>query len=147
MMKWHAMKKFAAIALFGIVSVAFSASSASASWLDGFCCTKKCKITLNCRQYNAFSPFCCEPAHGCCPMQGCMPFAGCNGGACPADACQGAPVIMGETVTPPAAAPAVQSAPPAAAWRSWAPGMMNPSGVPSYYPVLTGNVPGNGIGR
>lgn len=52
------------------------AAGPAAAW-PWDCCCKKCMLTVHCRQYNAFSPFCCDM--GCvsgCPggPQGCFPY-------------------------------------------------------------------------
>jgi hypothetical protein len=75
------MKKFSTVAFLGIAGLGLHAGQASALWpfsnhAPG---CDKCGMTLHCRQYNAFSPFCCDTAcysggHAC--LQGCAPFAG-----------------------------------------------------------------------
>ncbi len=65
------MKKLIAIGLFSIVGLGLTQGTASAWWEKLSCC-HKCCLTLTCRQYNAFSPFCCDGACGFMPIsQGC----------------------------------------------------------------------------
>jgi hypothetical protein len=105
------MRKLIAIGLFSIVGLGFTQGKASAWWEKLSCC-HKCCLTLQCRQYNAFSPFCCDGACGFMPIaQG--PGCGYGNGSCYAGdgACLGelpatnAPA--GKTVTniPPSYAP------------------------------------------
>jgi hypothetical protein len=61
------MKKLIAIALFSILGLGLTQGKASA-WWEHLCCHHKCCLTLTCRQYNAFSPFCCDGACGFMPL-------------------------------------------------------------------------------
>ena len=71
------MRKLIAIGLFSIMGLGFTQGKASA-WWEKLCCCHKCCLTLTCRQYNAFSPFCCDGACGFMPIaQG--PGCGTNG--------------------------------------------------------------------
>jgi hypothetical protein len=170
------MKRFFAIALLGLAALGLGSGRASAWWWS-HCCGHKCGITLTATQYNAFSPYCLDSLHGCLPLAGlAAQVAGpeCGGAACsmqggyclgelPApgtitghasagDAVAGpalsAPVANGPQVVPPttAQAPLPQGA-PAQAWPTWGPGMVNPSGVPGYFPANMGNRPLYGQGR
>lgn len=72
------MKKLSAVALLGLAVSGLSTQKASALWPfsnHAPCCTT---MSIHCRQYNAFSPFCCDSA--CYAGQGgpvgCLPFAG-----------------------------------------------------------------------
>jgi len=72
------MRKLIAIALFSILGMGLTQGKASA-WWEHLCCKHKCCLTLTCRQYNAFSPFCCDGACGFMPLaQG----PSCGNGGC-----------------------------------------------------------------
>jgi hypothetical protein len=138
------MNRFLTFAVLGATALALTASQASAGWLHNWCYKKRCCKTISCQQYNAFSPYCCDVGGGY-PL----PY-GCAGGSCsgyanyagemPATVEGGAyaassmplPAGAGHAVAPGTALPQSQT---------WMPNMMNPSGVPSYYPGYAGGVP------
>src|SRR5688572_2186076 len=56
----RAMKKLLSIAILSVSAVMLSTQEASAWW--PFNCCAPCYMKVQCRQYNAFSPFCCDTA-------------------------------------------------------------------------------------
>jgi hypothetical protein len=87
------MNKLLATTLLSALTLALWASQASAGYLRGTGCCRKCCQPCCCCQYNAFSPFCCDcvscgkgcrkccyPAASCCPPPCCPP-------ACCTDPC------------------------------------------------------------
>jgi hypothetical protein len=153
------MRKLLAISLVGFATVGAGAPRTAAWFGDHKCCANIC-----CRQYNAFSPFCCDGAVGG-PMPGygyggspACSFPGGEGnlGELPAPGMIGGPVTAAP-ITPPAnGAPTARSpimAPgyiqgwqPGGTARpgpAWGTGMTNPGGVPGSYP---GYAPANGTG-
>src|SRR5438132_14364389 len=159
------MKRMIPVSLVGLVLLGSGGPRASAWWpWDSLFSNHQC-----CKQYNAFSPFCCEGPGGCCPM----PCSGAGGSpACLFPDGQGflgelpAPgVIAGPAVTAPATPPAsvgsprnsgptvprnnVQAIQPGMGPRpgpAWGGGMMNPPGVPGYYPGFMNYGPASGMG-
>jgi hypothetical protein len=60
------MKKLCTVAFLGLFGLGLTAQSASAWWWTNWCCEKH-GPKIHCRQYNAFSPYCCGPLpHGYC---------------------------------------------------------------------------------
>jgi hypothetical protein len=53
------MKRFLAIALVGSVIGGPAALPVCAAWPWDCFCRHKCHVNLECKQYNAFSPYCC----------------------------------------------------------------------------------------
>ncbi len=164
------MRKLIAIWAFGFATLGVGAQKASA-WplLDHLFGRQRCCANSSCRQYNAFSPFCCDGAGGYGPLPG-YPYGASQASSFPSgQAYLGelpAPGAIGGQVLNAPAAPPVNGVPtlsspqgtssdstragqpgvPARPWPAWGPGMMNPAGVPSYYPGLTGYPPANGTG-
>lgn len=110
-----AMKKLLALGLLSVAALGLATAPASAWWpcfpLCGSKCCSKCCVPVCCRQYNAFSPPCCDT---CCPIN----FGG-GGGCCPSnqtccvgggDAC-----CLGQLPAPGALAMPAMAAPAAAA--------------------------------
>lgn len=146
-----------AVSLLGWVALGSGASNASAWWpWDALFSHHDCDGHICCRQYNAFSPFCCEGAVGyydggspACLYQGDQAYLG----ELPAPG-----VITGPTRNTPAtpgnsAPPMVgnnaQAIPPGIGPRPgpvWGPGMMNPTGIPGYYPGFLNYGPASGVG-
>ena len=54
------MKKLFPVAVLGLVGLGLATETASAGWWGNWCCNRH-SPKLCCRQYNAFSPYCCEP--------------------------------------------------------------------------------------
>jgi hypothetical protein len=77
------MKRLFAITFLSLATFGVPSQRASA-WWPFHCSCHSCKMTIHCKQYNAFSPFCCDTAcfAGCAGgPNGCMPFnGGYNGG-------------------------------------------------------------------
>jgi len=161
------MKKLLAIALVG-VSVLGLASGRAFAWPLRHCwccCNKGCHV--NCSQYNAFSPWCCDypcpgPNYGNGNCGYYPPLAahyGDNGYASqlPAGASGGAAAANTGPATNPGSNPmpagpaqpnAIQGAPPGYNQTLFYPtGMARPYGVPSYYPNGMGYAPGYGVAR
>jgi hypothetical protein len=176
------MRKLFAISLVSVSVLGLTAGQAAAWW---FPLCKPCCKTIHCKQYNAFSPFCCDDLQGCAVApdainayvgaghpqanfiageagyMGELPVTvnnGVPGGgtivtapspAAPAPSLGNATPPPGfARVLPPNAAPqnvpgAPINAQAAPGWRPWGPGMVNPSGVPSYYPNYQGYGPYN----
>jgi hypothetical protein len=159
------MKKLFTLTLLGLAGLALTAGQASAGWL--FHCGCKCYVNLRCKQYNAFSPYCCEfvPACSSAPVYVPNPAwsGGCPGGACYAGgpsypgAVAVAPSLPGSpTAAPAPTAPATNgymaaSQPmhtlPPQAWQNWNPNWMNPTSMPSNYPGYAPSMPINNMGR
>jgi hypothetical protein len=162
------MRRVITGALLGFAVLGWHASNASAWPLESLfrnhgCCAKIC-----CKQYNAFSPFCCEGVAGSGGMPGygddsagyCLagdqgyvgdlPAPGANGTPVP-NAPAGAPTngkpATGASTAAPRGAvqlPLAGAAPqPLPAWGS---GFVNPPSAPGYYPGFTGYGPVNGNG-
>jgi hypothetical protein len=164
------MRKLIAVSVVSFVLLGADVGTASAWWpFDGLfghgCCAQVC-----CRQYNAFSPYCCEGAAGCYPMPG----SGCDGspgytcsgdqgylGELPTLGTTGDPTPSGQAIPPATTQPApsssaptprentqaVRPAIPPQTFPAWGGAMMNPGNVPgsySGYPVY-GPLNGNGV--
>jgi hypothetical protein len=158
------MKTMSAVFLVGFVTLGSGAQKASAWWpwdaiFHNDCCPRIC-----CKQYNAFSPFCCE---------GFNPVPGYGYGGSPACAFSDGQGYLGELPAPgtvagpatntPATPPAnVGTAPnssatapgnaqvsqpgvPVRTWPAWGPGMMNPAGVPGFQPGFMNHGPASAI--
>jgi hypothetical protein len=169
------MNRFLSLAILGLASLGFSTRPASAWWFHDCCCDHCCQVKLCCRQYNAFSPFCCDMGTGCFPFNqangscgmdcgSATCFPGSNGclGSLPATSetpgqatvtgptapSTGTPTYTGPIMPPNSNTPAMPM--PSSAvqgWPTFAPGMMYQGGAPSYYPGFTGFVPANPLGR
>jgi len=158
------MKKLIAIALFSIIGIGISQGQASA-WWEHLCCKHKCCLTICCRQYNAFSPFCCDGACGYMPFNPACGQGGCGvgcsypaGSCCPGELPAateagktavnnvpgfGAPQQVAPAPLPSAGAPAN----PAQGFGAYGAGSAYPSGVPAYNSGFTGYMPWNNGGR
>jgi hypothetical protein len=162
------MKKLFAIATLSIAAVVLSTGHASA-WWEHFCGKCHYKIKVTCKQYNAFSPFCCDGV----PMGACSGNGGCPaaysfggeagyGGGYVNELPAAADLAGGGHVIYPNAPGGIMQGPatgfPGAGFRippgvaaqnapTWGQPMPNPTGVPSYYPGPMGYAPSNGLGR
>jgi hypothetical protein len=166
------MRKLIAISFVSFVTLGVNVPSASAWWLWDGLCGHGCCAPICCRQYNAFSPFCCEGAYYPMPGYGqdgsaACSFSGDQGylGELPAAGAMGDAVPNGQAVPPannqptnnqPApgsSAPAPRDNPqtlrpamPPQAFPTWGTGMMNPGNVPGTYPGFPSYGPVNGNG-
>jgi hypothetical protein len=163
------MRKLIAVSLVSFAILGADVRTASA-WclLDALgghgCCAHIC-----CRQYNAFSPFCCEGAAGYCPMPGygyggspgCS-FSGDQGylGELPTLGTTAEPAVNGQALPPANTQPAPNSsvptprentqalrpAIPPQTFPAWGGGMTNPGNVSGPYLSYPGYGPVNGNG-
>jgi hypothetical protein len=176
------MRKVLAISLVSVSVLGLTAGQAAAWWFPLF---KPCCKTVHCKQYNAFSPFCCDDLQGCAVWPhavnayagagyphanfiageggylGELPAVGNSGvqgdgtivtpppTSAPAPSTgKGTPPAGSAHVLPPGTTPQTVPAVPiygrtAPTWPAWGPGMVNPSGVPSFYPNSQGFGPNN----
>jgi hypothetical protein len=152
MKKQHAMKKILVIAILGLAGLGWSAQEASAGpLLNCLCCCKKCRVKLYAKQYNAFSPYCLDSLSGCLPLGGFNGGGPGFGGCGPACFSGNGGYAMGEL---PAQSPEgfagqmmMGDGQMGQNWQAWGPGMVNPNGMPTYYPTSTGAAPFPGAGR
>jgi hypothetical protein len=144
------MRKPFVLALLGLAGLGLATDRAAAwCWCCHHCCVK-----IHCKQYNAFSPFCCDGACGyvplqqfpTCPPAGSCYFPGGNGclGELPASAqiigdypahastAPAAPTAAGPVTVPPVSTPPMMTGPVGQPWQAWGPGMMNPAPAPAY---------------
>jgi hypothetical protein len=152
------MKKLSAIAILSVAALVLSQAQASA-WWNHFCCNHCCNMKICCKQYNAFSPFCCDMAQGCVPLGGYAGYGACGAG-CAASAypegsvgqlpnaaeLSGQPMMMGQAGMPgmPGGmfmAPGNNFSMAPQGWQPWGPGMMAPTGVPANYPMFGAPMP------
>jgi hypothetical protein len=152
------MKKLFTLTLLGLAGLALTAGSASAGWT--FHCGCKCYVNLRCKQYNAFSPYCCEFMPAYCPAPCYVPNPaffnghagdGCYGGACVGEV-TGAPVatVPGSNgyVAANQTLPTVpMQTLPQQAWQNVNPAWMHPTSMPSNYPGYAPSIPVNNFGR
>jgi hypothetical protein len=158
------------ILVLGLVVFGLTTGQASAEWLSWLTSKHKCYVTLKCKQYNAFSPYCCDdvPADVIAAGQGhpwwrSAVFAAGVSGECLTDLPSSAP--LGENMvwegpaSPPTAGMPLYSGPPLnsnpagitsvpdqarpyAAPNTLAP----PNAVPSYSPTFLRYAPLNNLG-
>jgi hypothetical protein len=154
------MKRFLSAAVVSLAVYGFAANQSSAGWLHHCECTQQYTVTVTCRQYNAFSPFCCDQGsvkthhclhghcgHGGCCAQAYSPENGCDSclGELPAVEPHGAATGFQNGMHDiPAQMP---SAPPNQGWSGWGPGMMNPETQSFNFPMNQGFAPAGIAGR
>ncbi len=149
------MKKILAVAALAAAALGFSAGRANAHWFSCLSCCNKCSVTIHCKQYNAFSPFCCDNMSGCMPCNGGACAAGPVGPACVGGACMGGELPAfangGNLLLPPGAqAGGTYILPPGAQIPAGAQlvnpgaitgGVANLNGTPTFYNGLHGYTP------
>lgn len=164
------MNRILTVFLVGLVSLGSGTGNASAWWpWDALFSSHDCCMHVRWRQYNAFSPFCCEMADGY------YPLAGCGSAGSPACSFADGQGYLGElptpgsvtgpttsvptTVLPNQGMPPVSPLPssstntqaaipnvPGPTWPAWGPGMMNPMMMPPASAGVTNSGPMPGIG-
>jgi hypothetical protein len=141
------MRKFFALALLGLAGLGLATGRASAWW---FHCCHHCTITIKCKQYNAFSPYCCDGACGyvppqpypTCPQGGSCYFPGGNGclGELPSSAQvisdHSAHAATAPTSAAPMTAPPMIAGPAGQPRQPWGPGMTNPAPAPGFWQYM-----------
>ncbi len=154
------MNKILTVFLVGLVSLGSGTQTASAWWpWDALFSNHDCCGHVRWRQYNAFSPFCCEMADGYYPMTGmgsagspACSFADGQGylGELPTPGTVSGPTTnVPTTVLPNQGTPPLSPLPssstntqaaipslPAPTWPAWGPGMMNPAAMPGWGPGM-----------